>query len=157
MVAVSAVIGALAGWGVAAGFRAADATPPQVPWLSPVALAVLVVFLALLARDVRRRIHQRRERVDPSRAVVWLALGKAAALGGAAVAGGYLAYAASNLGQLQAEAPRERALLALLCALAGVGLTLAGLALERACRVPGDEDDAGEPDGGRPPDGRAAP
>ncbi|SDD07390.1 Protein of unknown function [Auraticoccus monumenti] len=156
--AVAVVIGALAGWGVAAGFRAVDAPPPQVPWLSPVALAVLVVFVALLARDVRRRVHERRERVDPARAVVWLALGKAAALGGAAVAGGYLAYGLSNLGQVQAEAPRERLLLSLLCALTGAALTLAGLALERACRVPGDDETpGGGPEGEQPPNGRAAP
>ncbi len=147
MLGVALVIGALLGWGVSAGFRAAEAVPPQVPWLTPAALLVLVAFVAVLARDVRARVQVRRERVDPARAVVWLALAKSAAIGGAALLGGYLAYGLSFLSRVGAEAPRERLLVSLLAAVAGLGLVLAGTALERACRVPDDPDEEKAEDG----------
>lgn len=140
LLAVAAAIGALAGWGVSAFFRATDAAPAPVPWLAPAGLALLTVALGVLARDVRRRVQERRERVDPARAVVWLALGKAAALGGAALSGGYAAYGLSFVGQLAASAPRERLIASALSAVVGVALCAVGLRLERACRVPGDGD-----------------
>ncbi|WP_156610968.1 DUF3180 domain-containing protein [Auraticoccus cholistanensis] len=154
MLGVALVIGALLGYGVSAAYRALDAAPPQVPWLSPATLLVLVAFVALLARSAHTRIQVRRERVEPSRAVVWLALGKAAAIGGAAVLGGYLAYGLSFWTRLEAESPRERLVVSLVAAVAGVLLTVAGLALERACRVPGDEDEENPEDDA---EGRAGP
>ncbi|WP_157974018.1 DUF3180 domain-containing protein [Desertihabitans aurantiacus] len=140
MLAVAAALGVLGALALAALFRALEATPPMVPWLSPVALFVLVAFVGWLARSVHVRVQKRRERVEPSRAVAWLALGKAAALGGAVVAGGYLGYALSFITRLDAAAPRERVVFSAWSVVAGIALTVAGLALERACRVPGDEE-----------------
>ena len=66
-------------------------------------------------------------------------LGKACALAGALVAGGYLGYALAQLGvdQPAAEARLWRSLLA---AAAGLAVCIAALLLELACRVPPEDD-----------------
>ena len=76
-----------------------------------------------------------------SRAVALLLSGKAALIGGVALAAGYAAVAAHQLPDLDAELPRERVLVAVAVSLLSVGLALAGAALERACRIPGPPDD----------------
>ena len=99
-----------------------------------------MLFRSALARSTHQQIQVRRERMEPQRAVAFLVLGKASALGGALVAGGYLGYALSFVGSFQAEGPRERVVRSLVAVAGGVGLGVAGLLLERACRVPVDED-----------------
>ena len=78
-------------------------------------------------------------------------LGKASALAGAVIAGGYLAFALMFVGRWDAAGPRERVIRALVAVVVAVGLSIAGLLLERACRVPGgDDDDDGDPGDGEP-------
>jgi hypothetical protein len=79
--------------------------------------------------------------MEPQRAVAFLVLGKASALAGALVAGGYLVYALLFVSRFAAEAPRDRVIKSLIAVVAGVGMSVAGLLLERACRVPGEPKD----------------
>lgn len=141
--AVAAVFGALAGWLVVVVANALDLVAPYVPWTAPAALVVIGALVGALAWSTHQRIQVRKERILPERAVAFLVLGKASALAGAVIAGGYLAFALMFVDRFEAAAPRERVVRALVAVVAAVGLGVAGLLLERACRVP-DGDDEGD-------------
>lgn len=121
---------------------------PEVTWAAPLTLGLYAVALLLLARVTYRTIHEEVERLDPHRAVRLLVLGKASAVAGAGVAGAYFAYALSFAAEWDTALPRERVTHALVACLGAVAVMVGGLLLERACRVPGDSDDADEPGGG---------
>ena len=139
--AVAAMFGALAGWLVVAAANSFDLVAPQVPWTAPVALFLIAALVGVIAYATHQRIHVRRERIEPQRAVAFLVLGKASALAGALVAGGYLTYALMFITRLDAVAPRDRVIKSAVAAVAGIALAVAGLLLERACRVPKSDDD----------------
>jgi ABC-type Fe3+-siderophore transport system permease subunit len=141
---VAALFGGLAGWLLAVTTSAMDVVPPSIPWSAPVGLFVVGALVGALARSTHQQIQVRRERMEPQRAVAFLVLGKASALGGALVAGGYLGYALSFVGRFEADGPRERVIRSLVAMVAGLALGAAGLLLERACRVPYDEDEERE-------------
>lgn len=142
---VGAVFGALAGWLVVVVTNALDLVPPQVPWTTPVVLLLITALVGGLAYTTHQQLQVRRQRMPPERAVAFLVLGKASALAGAVVAGGYFAYALLFLARFDAEAPRERVIRSAVAVVAGITLTVAGLRLERACKVPGsDDEDTGD-------------
>ena len=147
---VAAIFGGLGGWLIVVVAQALGLVPPRIAWSAPIGLAVFAALVALLARSTYQRIQVRRERMEPQRAVAFLVLGKASALAGALVAGGYLGFGLMFLGQLDAESPRDRVIRSAVALVAGVALCLAGLRLERACKVPGG-DDEDEPPGSSPP------
>lgn len=138
--AVAALFGGLAGWLVVVGSRALNASPPQVPWSAPITVIVVAVAIGLLAWQTYQRIHRRRLRIDPQRAVSFLVLGKASALAGALVAGGYLVYAFMFVAQIAGDSPRDRVVRSLVAMVGGLALGAAGMLLERACKVPDDPD-----------------
>ena len=145
------MFGALAGWLIVVVANALDLVPPYVPWTAPAALAVIAALVGALAWSTHQRLHVRGERIEADRAVGFLVLGKASALSGALIAGGYLMFGLLFIGRWDADGPRERVVRSLVAVVVSVGLCIAGLLLERACRVPGgdDEDDSptGSPDG----------
>lgn len=141
---VAALFGGLAGWLLAVTTAALDVVPPSIPWSAPVGLFVVGALVGAMAWSTHQQIQVRRERVEPQRAVAFLVLGKASALGGALVAGGYLGYALSFVARFDAEGPRERVIRSIVAIVGGLGLMIAGLLLERACRVPHDEDEERE-------------
>lgn len=148
---VAALFGGLAGWLLVVIANAFDATPPEVPWTAPVGLVLVAALVGALAYTTHQRIQVRRERMEPSRAVALLVLGKASALAGALVAGGYLAYALTFLDRLDAAGPRDRVIRSAVAVVAGLVVCGVGLLLERACRVPGgrsddDEDESDTPE-----------
>lgn len=142
--AVAALFGGLAGWLLAVTTQALDLVPPSIPWSAPVGLFVVAALVGAIAWSTHQQIQVRRERMEPQRAVAFLVLGKASALGGALVAGGYLGYAIVFVTRFEAEGPRERVVRALVSIVGGLALGVAGLLLERACRVPHDEDEERE-------------
>ena len=139
--AVAALFGALAGWLIVAAANSFDLVAPQVPWTAPVGLFLIAALVGVIAYSTHQRIHVRRQRIEPQRAVAFLVLGKASALAGALVAGGYLTYALMFITRLDAAAPRDRVIKSAVAAVAGVALAVAGLLLERACRVPKSDDE----------------
>ena len=145
---VAALFGGLAGWLLVVTANAFDLIPPEVPWTAPIGLILLAALVGALAYSTHQRIQIRRERMEPSRAVAFLVLGKASALAGALVTGGYFGFALMFLTRIDAVAPRDRVIRSGIAVLAGIALCIAGLALERACKVPGedDEDDRSELD-----------
>lgn len=147
---VAAVFGGLSGWLVVVIANAFDLIPPEVPWTAPIGLILVAALVGALAYATHQRIQVRRERIEPQRAVALLVLGKASALAGALVAGGYFAFALMFLTRLDAAAPRDRVIRSAVAIVAGVALCIMGLLLERACKVPTEPDedaDAGEGDG----------
>ena len=139
--AVAALFGALAGWLVVAAANSFDLVAPPVPWTAPVGLFLITALVGVIAYSTHQRIHVRRQRIEPQRAVAFLVLGKASALAGALVAGGYLTYALMFITRLDAVAPRDRVIKSAVAAVAGIALAVAGLLLERACRVPKSDDE----------------
>jgi ABC-type Fe3+-siderophore transport system permease subunit len=141
---VAALFGGLAGWLIAVTTEALNVVPPSIPWSAPVGLFVVAALVGAIAWTTHQQIQVRRGRMEPQRAVAFLVLGKASALGGALVAGGYLGYALSFLSRFEAEGPRERVIHSLVAIVGGIALGVAGLLLERACKVPFDEDEERE-------------
>ena len=141
LLALAALFGALGGWLLVVTANAFDLVPPYVPWTAPAALALIAVLVGALAYGTHQRIQVRRERIEPQRAVAYLVLGKASALAGALVAGGYLTYGLMFLARIDADAPRERVVRAAVAVLGGIALGVTGLLLERACRVPHDDEE----------------
>lgn len=139
--AVAALFGIIASWLIVTVAGSLDLIPPPVPWTAPLGVLVITGLVGALAYTTHRRVQVERRRIDPQRAVTFLVLGKASALAGALVAGGYLAYAVQFLTRLDALGPRDRVVRSALAVVAGVGLCIAGLLLERACKVPRGEDD----------------
>jgi hypothetical protein len=142
---VAALFGGLAGWLVVVTANAFDLLPPRIPWSAPIGLVVFAALVGGLAWSTHQRLQVRRERMEPQRAVAFLVLGKASALAGAAVAGGYLGFALMFLARIDAASPRDRVIRSAVAVVAGVALAIAGLRLERACKVPGLDDDEDEP------------
>ena len=142
---VAAIFGGLAGWLVVVTARALGMIPPRIPWSAPIGLLVFAALVAVLAYTTFQRIQVRRERIEPQRGVAFLVLGKASALAGALVAGGYLGFGLMFLANVDAGSPRDRVLRSAVAVVAGVALSVGGLRLERACKVPGidDEDEPG--------------
>ena len=141
---VAALLGGLAGWLLAVTTQAFDVLPPIIPWSAPIGLVVVAALVGAIAWGTHQRLQVRRERMEPSRAVAFLVLGKASALGGALVAGGYLGFALVFVTRFASEGPRERVIRSLVAVAGGIALAVAGLLLERACRVPYDEDEERE-------------
>ncbi|SCL14720.1 Protein of unknown function [Micromonospora rhizosphaerae] len=119
---------------------------PNLPWLPVVTLATLAVLEGYAAVNTRNRIERRpgRGAVNPLLAARLVVLAKASALAGAIFAGFY----AGLTGWLFVERTnaamddRPAAGAGLLASLALMG---AGLWLERACRVPEQEDEEDRP------------
>jgi hypothetical protein len=147
---VAALFGGLAGWLLVVTANALDLTAPEVPWTAPIGLILVTALVGALAYTTYQRIQVRRERMEPSRAVALLVLGKASALAGAVVAGGYLAYGLLFLSRWDAAGPRERVIRSAVAVLAGLALCGAGLLLERACKVPRKDEDEDEPESDTP-------
>lgn len=139
---VAALLGALGTWLGVRTFEAVTGSPPLLPWVGPLALWFVAALVAGTARIAHVRLRVRRERVDPGRAVTFLVLGKAAALGGVLSASGYLVFALMFVDRWEAPEPRARVIRGLVAVFAGVATAVAGLLLERACRV-----DDTDPDG----------
>ncbi len=134
-----AVVGAVLGWAVHPVADRLGVVPPLVSLGQPLALLLLAVILGYVAWVTHRAVHVRRERLEAHQAVNRLVLARASALVAALVSGGYAGYALSWVGD-PAEQADERivgSLAAAGCALAAV---VAGVLLERACRVRDDDE-----------------
>ncbi|MDP3966782.1 MAG: DUF3180 domain-containing protein [Nocardioides sp.] len=114
-------------------------TAPTVGLLQVAVLYFVAAVLAGVAWLTWRSLHRRHEYLDPHRAVNRLVLAKSCALVGALCAGGYGGYALAFVGRAEAALAQERMVNGALGAVAGLLVTLAALALERACRTRGGD------------------
>lgn len=149
VLAIAAIAGAGISWIALSAAENFGWPVPQVPAFTAVVVAVLAVATWLAARWMHRAVQVRNEVVEPARAIALLLAGRAALIGGTALAAGYAAVALRYLPSLDAALPRERVLSAAASAVLSIGLAVAGRALERACQVPGPPDDeSGDAPGG---------
>lgn len=133
------VVGLALGWALHPVMDAIAGRPPLVSWAQALVLVMVAAIMGFLAWHTWQTVHVRGERLEPQQAVNRLVLARACALAGALVTAGYVGYAVSWLGDQSQYADRWIAR-ALVAAVGAAGVTLASLALERACRA----------DGGRP-------
>lgn len=134
-----AVVGLLVGWAIHPVTTRVAGRPPLVSWTQALSLVLVAVIMGFVAWHTWQTVHVRGERFEPHQAMNRLVLARACALGGALVTAGYVGYAVSWLGDGSQLADRW-ILRSAVAALGGLGVLLASLALERACRA----------DGGRP-------
>ncbi|WP_350280622.1 DUF3180 domain-containing protein [Kribbella sp. HUAS MG21] len=136
-----AVLGVAVGVTLVQAIEAGGGVAPTVSWLTLVAWLFLATLLFVAARNTHQRIQVRRERVEPTRAVFLLMIGKASAFVGALCTGVYAGFALSFLQAMGSSGPRNRVIMAGAAAVISVLVVTAGLLLERACRVPEDPDE----------------
>jgi hypothetical protein len=134
---VAALAAAAVGWLLISNFY--GDLSAALPILPPVVLLLLAVIEAVLARNTKARIDRRDGTVpvDPLAVAWYVVLAKASALAGALFGGlyaGLLVWLVPQAGintHAGHDLPQGAAGF-----LGGVALTVAGLLLERACRVP---------------------
>ena len=133
------VAGLALGWAIHPVMVALAGRAPLVSWAQALVLVMVAAIMGFLAWHTWQTVHVRGQRLEPHQAVNRLVLARACALAGALVTAGYVGYAVSWLGDESHYADRW-IMRALVAAAGAAGVTLASLALERACRA----------DGGRP-------
>ena len=136
-----ALVGFVAGWMFHWYLDRGTSTPPTVSWAQPLALLLVAAILWGTAWSTRRTLHQRPLRLSPHQAVNRLVLARACAYVGALVAGFYFGYAASWLGVETSDLAGQRVFRSACAGVAGILIVVGGLLLERACRVPPEDDE----------------
>jgi hypothetical protein len=128
-------------WVVLDIWTGSGGNPLPLSWPAVVGTVALVAVVIAAGLPVRKWVHGRRDRaLDPLVAARTAVLAKASAYGGAALVGWYLSQALLILPDL-VGARRERFIVALLAALAAVGVSVAGFVVQHWCRIPPDDDD----------------
>lgn len=116
-------------------------TPPQVGWGPATMLFVIAVLIGGLAWTTWQSLHQRHERMTSDHGVKMLALSRSSLIVGGLFGGAYAGFALSYVRDLDTPLGSDRVWHAGFAAAAGLLLVVAALLLERACRIPGSEDD----------------
>jgi hypothetical protein len=129
-----------------------DGTVPRVSWGAALALLLGAGVVGGLAWSTWQSLHKKKQRMTSDHGVTMLALAKASAAVGALFAGGYAGFALAYVNSTGSPLGKERVLHGGGAAVAGLLLMVAGLLLERALQVPGDDDEGnggkkGVPDG----------
>lgn len=145
--ALLAGVGAVLGWSVMRVLESSGGSMP-LPVTALAAMVVIAAAVLVVGWPVRRWNHgDRSRRLDPLRAARTVVLAKAADHSGALLAGWYLGQGLTVVGDLDIEPRRDRLVLAGLAVLAAVAMVVAGLLVERWCKLPegpGDDPDLDE-------------
>ncbi len=120
----------------------ADRSVPVVGWGAALALLAGAVALGGLAWNTWQSLYKKNQRMTSDHGVTMLALAKASAAAAALFAGGYGGYAVSYLDAFDSPLGKDRVIHAAAAAIAGLLMMTAALLLERALRVPGDDDES---------------
>jgi hypothetical protein len=118
-----------------------ESSPPRVGWGAATTLFVVAVIVGSLAWSTWQSLHKKHERMTSDHAAKMLALSRSCVIVGALFAGGYGGFALTFVGDLDTPLGQERAVNGGVAALAGLVLLVTALLLERACRLPEDDDD----------------
>jgi hypothetical protein len=132
-------LGLLGGWAIRPLSLHFGWTTPEVSWLQVLVLVFVAAVIAATAWITWRELQVHGRRIEAHRAVNRLLMAKSCVVVGALLAGGYAGYAVSWLG-VDAELADQRIVRALCAALVGLVITGVAIWLERACRVPDDDD-----------------
>jgi len=113
-----------------------------LPWTVPVLLVALSCSVLSVGRPVRRWNQGHRDRpLDPLRAARTVVVAQAAGVTGAALAGAYGGLVALLVPMVQIEVRLDRLLLGLAAMAASLLLLVAGVVVERWCRLPPEDRD----------------
>jgi len=134
------------------GWRALGNELPEVPWIAVGPLVLLILLVLVAGWQVRRYARFRRspdrpggrapQRISPQRARGTLVAAQAAALGGGALVGWYLAIALLQFPNADVATVRSLVIRAAVCAGVALLLAVAGLVAQHWCRLPpGEHDD----------------
>ena len=115
-------------------------TPPRLGWAAPITLLGGAVIVGVFAWNTWQSLHRRRERMTAQYGLTMLSLARAVIVVGALVAGVYGGYALAYLDTLDSTLGQERFVRGLAAAGSSLLLLVAGLLLERACKLPEDDD-----------------
>jgi hypothetical protein len=118
-----------------------ESSPPRVGWGAATTLFVVAVVVGSLAWNTWQSLHKKHQRMTSDHAAKMLALSRSCVIVGALFAGGYGGFALAFVGDLDTPLGQERAVNGGVAALAGLVLLVVALLLERACRLPEDDDD----------------
>lgn len=135
---IAGVIGLVVGWAIRPLALRLDYAEPNVSFTAIGALFFVAAIIGFTAYVTRRTVRRNRLDLAHHQAVNRLVLGKACALVGSLILGGYLGYALAQLG-VDNPAANTRLWHSVLAALGALAATAAALLLEQACRVPDDE------------------
>ena len=124
-----------------------DVTPPQIGWGPGTMLFTIAVLIAGLAWSTWQSLHKKHERMTSDHGVKMLALSRSSLIVGGLFGGGYGGYAMSFVADLDTPLVSARLWHAGAAAVAGALLVVAALLLERACHIPGGDDEDPEPNG----------
>jgi ABC-type amino acid transport system permease subunit len=118
-----------------------ESSPPRVGWGAATTLFVVAVVVGSIAWNTWQSLHKKHQRMTSDHAAKMLALSRSCVIVGALFAGGYGGFALAFVGDLDTPLGQERAVNGGVAALAGLVLLVVALLLERACRLPEDDDD----------------
>ncbi|HKY58685.1 MAG TPA: DUF3180 family protein [Aeromicrobium sp.] len=124
-----------------------DATPPQIGWGPATMLFTFALLIAAMAWNTWQSLHKKHERMTSDHGVKMLALSRSSLIVGGLFGGGYGGYALSFVPDLDTPLGAARVWHAGGAAVAGLLLIVAALLLERACHIPGGDDEDPEPNG----------
>lgn len=142
VLAVAALLSGAVAWAGVRIVYAHGGDLPFVPWTVPAALAAWAALVVALAANLRRRLSgdPGLRPFPPLMAARLLAVAKASAYAGALLAGMYGGFALVLLPDREMFAT-SRLVVTLLSSVAALAVAVAGLVLERCCRVKPPEDE----------------
>ncbi|KRC64982.1 hypothetical protein ASE12_09545 [Aeromicrobium sp. Root236] len=132
-----------------------DGSVPRLGWAAPVTLVLAAILVGTFAWNTWQSLHKKHERMTADYGIRMLAIAKSCIVVGALVAGLYGGFALAYIDATDSPLGKERFVRGGAAAIASLLLLTAALLLERACRLPGD-DDEGE-SGGKAKNGRPDP
>ncbi len=117
---------------------------PDLMWRTTLTIGLLAVAVFGVGWPVKQWVDgDKARRIDALRAARTAALAKAASVAGALLVGVFLGWGVHYLPTLDIAARRGELYVAAADVLVSVLLLVAGLLVERWCRVPADDDDRG--------------
>ena len=120
-----------------------ESVAPTVGWAPGLALGLGAAVLGVLAWSTHSDLHRNNRVMHASRGLRLLALAKSSAVVGALFCGAYAGYALAFVSSFDTPFGQDRVLQSIFAALAGAGVMIAALFLEKALITPGGSDEAG--------------
>jgi hypothetical protein len=129
-----------------------DGNVPRPTWAAPLTLFIAAVFVGSFAWNTWQTLHKKHQRMTSDYAIRMLAIAKSCVVVGSLVAGVYGGFALAFVDAMDSPLGKERVVRGGAAAAASLLLLVAALLLERACRLPGDDDEGknGKTESGRP-------
>lgn len=129
-----------------------DGSVPRLSWAAPLTLLLAAALVGAFAWNTWQALHKKHQRVTSDYGIKMLAIAKSCVVVGSLVAGVYTGFALAYLDSIDSPLGKERVVRGGAAAIAGLLLLVAALLLERACRLPGDDDEgkSGKAENGRP-------